>query len=165
MRVLRTYRSAHRQDQRDRGFGEQMIIARNTPLPFELGGVSVAVNGEAAALFSEGKSQKDFHLIKNVFEDRNQKEIKLLAKMILDKYPHTVILFGIKVAGKAQLLFQRSEALVFDMGNLMGAACTVINGRGGGRPQQAQGGGSDVEKLEDALQGAEDMLLEMINSV
>ncbi|MGD9359024.1 MAG: DHHA1 domain-containing protein [Desulfobacterales bacterium] len=49
-----------------------------------------------------------------------------------------------------------------DIDQLMETACSLINGRGGGRPQQAQGGGPSVEKLEDALQSAEAMLLKMI---
>jgi alanyl-tRNA synthetase len=60
-----------------------------------------------------------------------------------------------------QLIFQCAEGLAFDMVQLMVTACTTINGRGGGRPQQAQGGGPALEKLEDALQSAEDMLLKM----
>lgn len=116
------------------------------------------LNYEADALYSEGKSQKKIHLIKGVFKDRHHREVKLLAKKILERYSDTVILFGIKSAGKAQLLFQRSDGLTFNMGELMETACSVINGRGGGRPQQAQGGGSDVGKLEDALQGAENTI-------
>jgi alanyl-tRNA synthetase len=123
------------------------------------------LNYEADSLFSQGKKHANIRLIKKIFNDRHQKEIKLLAKKIVEKSDDTVILFGIKTEGNAQLLFQRSEELTFNMGELMGAACTVINRRGGGRPQQAQGGGSDVEKLEDALQGAEGMLFKMINSV
>jgi alanyl-tRNA synthetase len=45
----------------------------------------------------------------------------------------------------------------------MKSACEVINGRGGGRPQQAQGGGTETDKLEDALQIAKDELFETIN--
>jgi alanyl-tRNA synthetase len=122
------------------------------------------LNYEADSLFSEGKKHTDIRLLKKIFNDRHQKEIKLLAKKIVEKSDDTVILFGIKTEGNAQLLFQRSEKLAFNMGELMGAACTVINGRGGGRRRQAQGGGSDVEKLEDALQHAEDMIFKMINS-
>jgi alanyl-tRNA synthetase len=48
------------------------------------------------------------------------------------------------------------------MVQLMETACSAINGRGGGRSRQAQGGGSAVEKLEEALQGAEDLLFKMI---
>ena len=79
----------------------------------------------------------------------------------MEKSPETVILFGIKTERNAQLFFQRTEELAFDMAQLMETACSVINGRGGGRPHQAQGGGPATEKLEDALQAAEDMLLKM----
>jgi alanyl-tRNA synthetase len=66
------------------------------------------------------------------------------------------------VVRNAQLIFQCAEELAFDMVQLMETACSAINGRGGGRSRQAQGGGSAVEKLEEALQGAEDLLFKMI---
>jgi alanyl-tRNA synthetase len=75
---------------------------------------------------------------------------------------NTVILFGIKTESSVQLFFQCSEALAVDMGQIMESASKIINGRGGGRPQLAQGGGPAVEKLEDALQSAQNMLLKMI---
>ena len=123
------------------------------------------LNYEADWLFARSKKHTDIHLIKEIFNDRHQKEMKLLAKKIIEKYSDTVILFGIKSEGSAQLLFQCSEKLDCDMGRLMKAACAVINGRGGGRPHQAQGGGSDTDKLEDALQSAEDMLVDMISTL
>jgi alanyl-tRNA synthetase len=116
---------------------------------------------EAYALFSEGKQHADFRLIRKIFNDRHQKEIKLLAKKIVEKSPGAVVLFGIKTEGNAQLLFQCSEGIAFDMGRLMQTASPVVNGRGGGRPQQALGGGPAVAKLEDALQAAEEMLFKM----
>ena len=116
---------------------------------------------EAYSLYSEGKKHTGIHLIKKIFNNRHQKEIKLLTKKIVDKSPDTVILFGIKTERNAQLIFQCAEELAIDMVQLMETACAVINGRGGGRPQQAQGGGSAVEKLEDALQAAEDSLFKM----
>jgi alanyl-tRNA synthetase len=44
------------------------------------------------------------------------------------------------------------------MRKLMETACTVIYGRGSGQPQQAQSGGPQAKKLEEALENAEDML-------
>ncbi len=120
------------------------------------------LDAEAHSLFSEGRRHADIRLIKKIFNDRPQKEINLLAKKIVEKTTGTVILFGIKTEANARLLFQCSENLALDMGRLMETACAVINGRGGGRPQQAQGGGSAVEKIEDALQSAQDMLLKII---
>jgi alanyl-tRNA synthetase len=117
---------------------------------------------EAYSLFSEGKKHADIRLIKKIFNNRHQKEIKLLTKKIVKKSPDTVILFGIKTERNAQLIFQCAEELSFDMAQLMETACSVINGHGGGRPRQAQGGGPDVEKLEEELQGAEDLLFKLI---
>jgi alanyl-tRNA synthetase len=113
---------------------------------------------EADSLFAESKQQEDIRLIKKIFNNRQQKEIKLLARKIVEKSPNAVTLFGIKTHANAQLFFQCTEELAYDMVQLMETACSVIKGRGGGRPQQAQGGGPAVEKLEEALQVAEDML-------
>ncbi len=120
------------------------------------------LNHEADSLFSESQRHADIRVIKHLFTGRPQKEINLLAKKITDRFPGTVVLFGLKADGSARLLFQRSENLAFDMWALMQAVCPVIDGHGGGRPQQARGGGRAVEKLEDALESAEKMLLEMI---
>ena len=119
-------------------------------------------DAEADSLISEGKIHADILLINKLFYDRPPKEIKLLAKKIVEISPDTVIFFGLKAERRAQLFFQCSETLDFNMDQLMKSACRVINGRGGGRPQQAQGGGSAVEKIENALQSAQDMLLKLI---
>jgi alanyl-tRNA synthetase len=122
----------------------------------------ILLNYEADSLFPEGRKHAGIHLVKKIFNNRHQKEIKLLAKKIVEKSPDTVILFGIKTERDAQLLFQCAEELAFDMVQLMETACSAIDGRGGGRPQLAQGGGFALEKLEEALQTAENMLLKMI---
>lgn len=118
---------------------------------------------EAHALFSEGRWHADIRLVKKIFADRTQNEIKLLAKKILETSTDTVILFGIKTERNAQLIFQCSKGLPFDMGKLIETACEFINGRGGGQTHQAQGGGPLVEKLEDALHGAEDLVFKLIH--
>lgn len=120
------------------------------------------LDAEAQALISEGKIHADIRLINKIFYDRDPKEVKLLAKKAVEMSSNTVILFGIKTESSVQLFFQCSEALAVDMGQIMESASKIINGRGGGRPQLAQGGGPAVEKLEDALQSAQNMLLKMI---
>ena len=113
---------------------------------------------EASALFSERKEMENINIIVKIYEDRNPKELKILAQKVLENFPNTVILFGAKAGGTASLLFFRSEKLTWDMGKLMRAACAVINGRGGGRPQQAQGGGPAADKLGAALQCAYELI-------
>ena len=113
---------------------------------------------EAKSLFSERHEVKNKNIIAKTFEDRNPKELKTLAKKVLKHFSNTIVLFGSKAEGKASLYFLRSEELDYDMGKLMQDACAVINGRGGGRPQQAQGGGAAVDKLDAALQSAYELI-------
>ena len=56
----------------------------------------------------------------------------------------------------ARLVFARSADLPGDMSALMREACIVIDGRGGGKPEMAQGGGSAKDKLDSAIESAAD---------
>lgn len=109
---------------------------------------------EAEAMFSKRQELASLHIISKVFADRNPKDLKILAQKVVENYPKTIVLFGAIAAGKASLLFLRSEDGAIDMAKLMEKACVVIEGRGGGRPQQAQGGGPAVDNLEKALKRA-----------
>ena len=113
---------------------------------------------EAKDLLSDRRKLENINVIVRMFEDRDPGELKILAGKILELYSDMIILFGAKTAGKATLLFQRSEEVDADMGKLMRHACHVIDGRGGGRPQQAQGGGTAPEKLDLALKKSYDLL-------
>ncbi len=115
---------------------------------------------EAKALLAEREKSGDIYILKKIFENRKPKDMKNLAMKVLEHASNTVILFGGKLEEKASLLFLRSEDICFDMGQLMKTACGVINGRGGGQAHQAQGGGTEVEKLEEALQRARDAVLQ-----
>jgi len=113
---------------------------------------------EAKVLLAEREKSGDFYILRKTFDDRNPKDLRILANNVLENSPNTVVLLGGKAKGKASLIFLRSEGLSFDMNQLMKTACAVINGRGGGQPHQAQGGGTDIEKLEEALQHARDTI-------
>lgn len=52
---------------------------------------------------------------------------------------------------KAQLVFARSADLAANMNEILKATCQAVGGRGGGAPQQAQGGGVDLARVEEAL--------------
>jgi alanyl-tRNA synthetase len=52
------------------------------------------------------------------------------------------------------MVFARSENVGGDMNVLMKEACAAIDGRGGGKPDMAQGGGKSVEKLEAVIEAA-----------
>jgi alanyl-tRNA synthetase len=45
------------------------------------------------------------------------------------------------------------------MNALMKEACALLDGRGGGKPDLAQGGGKNVDRLEEAIESARSALL------
>jgi len=81
---------------------------------------------------------------------RDAESLKKLAHALISN-PQTIALLGSRDKDTARLVFARSADAVGDMNALMREACAMLDGRGGGRPDMAQGGGKNVEKLGDAL--------------
>jgi alanyl-tRNA synthetase len=77
---------------------------------------------------------------------------KKLAQMLRGR-PGAVVLLGLP-GERPQLLFARADDVALNMGELLRAAATSGGGRGGGRPDWAQGGTPSNEGLEAALRAA-----------
>ena len=92
-------------------------------------------------------------IVVQVFEGRDAESLKKLAHALMTK-PGTVALLGSRDKDTARLVFARSSEAPGDMSMLMREACTMLDGRGGGKPEMAQGGGKKIEKLNDALNRA-----------
>lgn len=92
-------------------------------------------------------------LVARVFDSRDAESLKRLASSIVSN-PHAVALLGSRDADQARLVFARSADAPGDMNALMREACALLEGRGGGRPDLAQGGGRRTEKLSDAIETA-----------
>jgi len=65
--------------------------------------------------------------------------------------PQTIALLASRDNDTARLVFARSADASGDMNALMRDACATLDGRGGGRPDMAQGGGKNVARLSEAL--------------
>jgi alanyl-tRNA synthetase len=115
--------------------------------------LDLAMSAEAARLLAETSATNDFKIIQRAYEGRDLEEIRILASKIVSLEP-AVALLGTKDSSSARLVFARSAALPQDMGKLLSAACNLLGGRGGGRPEHAQGGGPGIANLEQALTNA-----------
>jgi alanyl-tRNA synthetase len=102
----------------------------------------------------EGSNQStEMRIITRIFTDRDGDSLKHLA-LALIAHPNVVALLGSRDAETARLVFARSADAAGDMNVLMRKACEVIDGRGGGKPDMAQGGGKNVAALEAVLEAA-----------
>jgi alanyl-tRNA synthetase len=89
-------------------------------------------------------------IVTQVFENRDAEALKRLALALISN-PNTIALLGSRDKEAARVVFAKSTDAPGDMNALMRAACELLDGRGGGKPDLAQGGGKNVEKLGDAL--------------
>jgi len=96
-------------------------------------------------------------VIARVVEDRDADSLKQLA-LALIVHPKTVALLGSRDGDTARLVFARSSDALGDMNVLMRKACEMIDGRGGGKPDMAQGGGRDAARLSEAIESASSSL-------
>jgi len=92
-------------------------------------------------------------IITRAFDDRSADSLKLLA-LALIAHPNVVAILGSREDDTARLVFARSPETSGDMNALMRKACEMIDGRGGGKPDMAQGGGKNIGALEEALAAA-----------
>ncbi len=79
--------------------------------------------------------------------------LRELAEKLRDKLGEAIVLLGAKNADKAQLVLCVSKGLTgtYKAGDLIRPIAQELGGSGGGRPDMAQAGGTNTEKLEEAL--------------
>jgi alanyl-tRNA synthetase len=89
-------------------------------------------------------------VVVQVFNGRDAESLKKLAHALIAK-SGVVALLASRDKDTARLVFARSADALGDMSVLMREACAMLDGRGGGKPELAQGGGKNVAKLDSAL--------------
>ncbi|MFW6197086.1 MAG: alanine--tRNA ligase-related protein, partial [Thermoplasmatota archaeon] len=89
--------------------------------------------------------------------DMGTKEMLSTAERLTSEDDRVVLLAS--SGDKPQLVFSRSDNLDFNMSDILREAAKEINGGGGGSPKTAQGGGSDPEGREQALEKGKKLIL------
>ena len=80
--------------------------------------------------------------------------LRELAEKLRDKLGDAIVLLGSINGPKAQLVCTVSKSLTekFKAGDLIRPIAQILGGSGGGRPDMAQAGGTDVAKIDEALE-------------
>ncbi|MBF8745446.1 alanine--tRNA ligase [Pseudomonas putida] len=86
-------------------------------------------------------------------DGQDGKALLALVDQLKNKLGHAVILLGSEHEGKVVLVAGVTKDLSSQLkaGDLMKQAAAAVGGKGGGRPDMAQGGGVDVAALDNAL--------------
>lgn len=95
-------------------------------------------------------SRQNANVVVKIFEDRDAESLKQLAQALI-AHSQTIALLAARDQDTARLIFARSSDAAGDMNSLLRETCAMIEGRGGGKPDLAQGGGKNVARLEEAI--------------
>jgi alanyl-tRNA synthetase len=112
-----------------------------------------AMIAEAAEMLEASNQIGDARLVHAVFDGREVEELQMLAAKLVQREP-SIALLATKYEGAARLVFARSPSLDANMSQLLAEACEKLGGRGGGKPEMAQGGGPNTHALEQAIEEA-----------
>ena len=118
----------------------------------------IATRVEAEELLARATAAPDnVQIVTEVFDNRDAESLKHLALSLIS-HSATIALLGSRDKDAARLVFARSADAPGDMNALMRDACAMLDGRGGGKPDLAQGGGKNVSKLTEAITQAAERL-------
>ena len=120
--------------------------------------MELAITAEASRAVAAALPTRGFKLIHAVFDRRDLDEVRMLASKIVETEP-AIALLATRQADGARLVFARSTSLSEDMGKLMSEACEMLGGRGGGRPNLAQGGAPSAQHIDQAIRSAADRVM------
>ncbi|MGH9904031.1 MAG: alanyl-tRNA editing protein [Pyrinomonadaceae bacterium] len=107
----------------------------------------------SSPIVSEGSRGPGVRVITKIFDNRDPESLKHLAQALI-AHSRLVALLASRDSEAARLVFARSSDAPGDMNALMREACEMLDGRGGGKPDLAQGGGKNVAKLYEAIETA-----------
>ncbi|XDD51201.1 alanine--tRNA ligase [Leptospira sp. WS92.C1] len=94
-----------------------------------------------------------------IFEDKDPNSLKGLSDNLKVREKNLLVILGSRNADNASVVITCSSELTskgIHCGNLVKAACETLGGKGGGKPDMAQGGGKEKQNLDSAIQSAVD---------
>ena len=92
-------------------------------------------------------------------------ELKTLADQAKEKMTDGVVVFAANTDGKITFVAMAMEGAVkkgVHCGKIIKEVTEICGGKGGGKPDMAQGGGKDAVKIDDALAKVDEIVMDMI---
>ncbi|MDH1572718.1 MULTISPECIES: alanine--tRNA ligase [Pseudomonas] len=130
------------------------VLERNRQLEKQLEQLQAkAASAAGDDLSSAAVEVKGAKVLAARLDGQDGKALLALVDQLKNKLGHAVILLGSEHEGKVVLVAGVTKDLSSQLkaGDLMKQAAAAVGGKGGGRPDMAQGGGVDVAALDQAL--------------
>ena len=126
---------------------------------------SEASMGEAKQILASAKTVDGLHVITGTRQGLDANALRLMGDFLRDKDPHVVGVLASIVGEKVTFLAvcgKEAVARGVKAGDLVRTVSAVCGGKGGGKPDSAMGGGTDLLKVDDALAAVDDFVAEKL---
>jgi alanyl-tRNA synthetase len=120
----------------------------------------LATGGGARDVMSQVREVGGVKVLAARSEVADPKALREVADQLRGKLGSGVVVLGGVADGKVALVAAVTADLTsrFNAGKIVGALSSTVGGKGGGRPDLAQGGGTDAAKLDEALESVYKLL-------
>ena len=133
----------------------EKLLSRQHELEKQLDQLQSQLAGsQSDDLASHVRQTNGVNVIASRVEGVDQKALREMADTLRDKHHPAVVVLGATHGAKVSLLAAVSKDLVqqYHAGKIIKEIAPLVGGGGGGRPDFAQAGGKDPERLDEALQ-------------
>src|SRR5262249_33485458 len=97
--------------------------------------------------------------------DADGKLLQAVADALKTKFDGPIVLVGAKETNVSLLaVVPKQLAAKAQANKIIQAIAPIVGGKGGGRPESAQGGGNDPSKIDNAMMEAHRLLVEALSS-
>jgi alanyl-tRNA synthetase len=110
--------------------------------------------GGIEALIGRAREIAGVHVLGVRTEVLDRAALRELAEQLRDRLGNSIVLVGSAADDKAQLVLTVAKPLVgrYKAGELIRPIAAIVGGSGGGRPDMAQAGGTEVGRLDQAIE-------------
>jgi alanyl-tRNA synthetase len=139
----------------------QQLITKNRDLEKELDRLkSKIASAQSGDLASQAVEVGGVKVLAALLDGVDAKTLRDSVDQLKDKLGKAVIVLASVNDGKVSLVagVTKAEAGPLHAGKIVGAVAQQVGGKGGGRPDMAQAGGTDPEKLAEALASVQSMV-------
>ncbi|MGB7209992.1 MAG: alanine--tRNA ligase-related protein [Pyrinomonadaceae bacterium] len=115
--------------------------------------IATGTVGEASSNGDEAREVAGIKVLGKIVEGLDANGTRQLSDTLLSRMKSGVVVLGRKDDGKVSIIVRVSDDLTgkIKAGNVIKEIIPIVGGRGGGKPDMAEGGGSEPDKLAEAI--------------
>ncbi len=143
-----------------------LILEKNRNLEKELTQLKAKLAAQAGSdLASKAREIEGIKVLAINLDDVDPKSLRETADKLKDKLGQAAVVLSTVKNGKISLVagVSKAETRKIKAGDLLNHVAKQVDGKGGGRPDMAQGGGSKPEALDGALDSVEEWVRKKLN--